>query len=193
MSDKGCRSAWPARAFLCLFNNGILSDTDTLPVCHFYSLIFCPFCLCVQTCVGPTHAPSHKCLCAFLSSDCYLQSGRIVPAAAPHSRRRIRPATFHFTLLTSSGSDRWKSESKLASEQLSVCSNCPAAIFERALPLNCYHLRAHVSRSQVPWNIYSSVALHTKATGLECPQLFYFSPSHRSIRRTIFHIWGPCT
>lgn len=51
--------------------------------------------------------------------------------------------------------------------------------FERALPLNCYHLRAHISRSQVPWNIYSSVALHTKATGLECPQLFYFSPSHQ--------------
>lgn len=32
-------------AFLCLLNNRIWTDTDMLPVCHFYSLIFCHFCL----------------------------------------------------------------------------------------------------------------------------------------------------
>ncbi len=46
------------------------------------------------------------CVCVFLLSDCDLQSGRIVPAAAPRSWRYLPPATFHFPLLTSSGSDR---------------------------------------------------------------------------------------
>lgn len=86
---------------LFLLNNGLLSDIDMLPVCQFYSLIFCHFC-CVKWDCGPLH----ECLCVFLSSDCDLQSGRIVPAAALGSQWYLPPATFHFTQLTSSGSDR---------------------------------------------------------------------------------------
>lgn len=86
---------------LFLLNNGLLSDIDMLPVCQFYSLIFCHF-----YCVKWDCRPLHECLCVFLSSDCDLQSGRIVPAAALGSQWYLPPATFHFTQLTSSGSDR---------------------------------------------------------------------------------------
>lgn len=100
--QKGHGSSWPVWASLSPLNNGILSDAEMRPVCHFYSLIFCHFCLC---CVRPTRALSNECMCAFLLSDCDLQSGWIVPAAAPRSWWYL-PATFHFTPLTSSGSDR---------------------------------------------------------------------------------------
>jgi len=69
-------------------------------------LIFCLFCLHCQACTSRACSPSHECLCMFLSSDCDLQSGRIVIAAVPHSLWYLSPATFHFTRLTSSGSDR---------------------------------------------------------------------------------------
>lgn len=54
VSDKGYRSVSSVCAFLCLLNNRIWTDTDMLPVCHFYSLIFCHFCL---RCSGASQSP----------------------------------------------------------------------------------------------------------------------------------------
>lgn len=91
---KGAGQRGLSERFLSLLNNGLLSDTDTLPVCHFGLLIFCHRCLRGQFSAGaPARAPPRECLsvCVFLSSDCDLQSGGIVPAPAPLVHNQTSP------------------------------------------------------------------------------------------------------
>lgn len=150
VSERGCRSALPLGAFLSLFNNGILSDTDTPPVNHFYCLVFCHFRPAVRATDRPAHLHMNVgvCSCRQIVICSQVDSSLLLPLA--HGDTTLLPPSASHCEHPRGVTDRNQSRafSGFAPRPAQRLLLNAAIVFKRALPPG--HLPADISLPEVP-------------------------------------------